>query len=983
MREAILSSDVMGRESPGWKGAPADMAERTIGSRAGKEIYLDLVARFGTDGNAQMRASEHLASLGIPGLRYLDGTSRNKGEGSHNYVIWSEEAIGEPSDGMASNPAPEPAATDEDALASNPATGQVERKMAEDARSGQPIDKLFRLPFQLLGGLDSHGRLKIGSKLHDWLSRVLTEKTPTEDGPFGWMAPILNTVRSGLIDRYDVPQDFVQRDERREAEARSVLMHAARVATDLEGLTTAEAKVLQAMLTGQEMPAGELGKLSQPIKEAIDQMGREAVEMGLISPEAYERNRGAYLHRSYLKYEVDRTALGKAIGNFLDKRRKRLMGDTLRGRGMTMERNAEAIAAALDGSLAEGDIVTVLRQKTEKGVRTKYLRGPLNGPAPVGWENLGDWRVMKSLWKKAVLWRDFTPEERAKMGEILDARYNITKTFALMAHDLATGRFLRDIAANKDWARTDLPEGASAAEAGGRYDTYADSDWVRVPDAAIPGTNDGNGKPVKRWGALAGMYVRAPIWRDLNQLREMQNPQLWGSAWQKVLTFWKTNKTARNPVVHVNNVMSNMMFMDLADIRLRDLYRGIGAWKRGEADEDYRDAMAHGAFGGGFADQELKRKVLQPILDDILAKQKVDGQDTAESRLGVLQLLSTIWDGIKKVDGKMLDAYNAEDEIFRLAFYLRRQSLGDTPEEAARAARRQFIDYDIRAPWVNMARNTVLPFIGYTYRAIPILAQAIAERPWKLAKYATMAAAANWLGYLFAPGDEDDERKVMAPAVQGNTWTGTPRMIRMPWYDADGNPVFLDVRRWIPAGDVFDMNQSEIGLPAWMQFGGPLQLAGELMLNKQAFTKQPIVDPLTDTTGEKAGKVASWAWKAMAPNAPWIPESYSWDKIGQAITGETDELGRDYSVVEATASVLGVKAAGMDVALQRRYRDREFDRVDRELDFDLSSLKRERERNKISDERFKAAVAKIVEKKRRLAVERRRVLSRSASKPKG
>ncbi len=861
-------------------------------------------------------------------------------------------------------------------LFSNPAQGPIERQMAEDARAGQPIDKLFRLPFHLFG-LDSHGRLKPGTKLYDWLTRVVAEKMPAEDGAFGWAIPIIKSVRSGLIDRYGVPADFVQRDERRESEVRSVLMHAARVAADLEGLTTAEAKVLQAMLTGQEMPAGELGKLSQPIKEAIDQMGREAVEMGLISPEAYERNRGAYLHRSYLKYEADRTPLGKAIGRFLDKRRKRLMGDTLRGRGMTMERDAGTIAAALGGSIADGDMVTVFRQKTEAGgVRTKYQRGPLNGPAPVGWENLGDWRVMGFDGKKAKLWRDFTPAEREKMGEILDARYNITKTFALMAHDLATGRFLRDIAANPEWARQDLPEGATAAEARGRYDTYSDSDWVRVPDAAIPGTNDGKGNPVKRWGALAGMYVRAPIWRDLNQLREMQNPQVWGSVWNKVLTFWKTNKTARNPVVHVNNVMSNMMFMDLADIRLRDLYRAIGAWRRGESDDDYRDAMAHGAFGGGFADQELKRKVLQPILDDILAKQKTDGQDTAEDRLSVLHLLSTIWDSIKKADGKMLDAYNAEDEIFRLAFYLRRQSLGDTPEEAARAARRQFIDYDIRAPWVNAARNTVLPFIGYTYRSIPILAQAIAERPWKLAKYATLAAAANWLGYLFAPGDEDDERKVMSPTVQGNAWTGTPRMIRMPWYDGDGNPVFLDVRRWIPAGDVFDMNQSEIGLPAWLQFGGPLQIAGELMLNKQAFTRQPIVDPLTDTTTEKAGKTVSWAWKAFMPNAPWIPESYSWDKLQQAATGATDDLGRDYSALEASASVLGIKAAGHDVDLQRRYRAMDFDRHERELDFEISALKREMSKKAISRERFDANLAKIIAKKKLLNDERRRVLSR-------
>lgn len=46
--------------------------------------------------SAQQMASEALLAVSIPGLRYLDGGSRNKGEGSHNYVIWDENAIGDP-----------------------------------------------------------------------------------------------------------------------------------------------------------------------------------------------------------------------------------------------------------------------------------------------------------------------------------------------------------------------------------------------------------------------------------------------------------------------------------------------------------------------------------------------------------------------------------------------------------------------------------------------------------------------------------------------------------------------------------------------------------------------------------------------------------------------------------------------------------------------------------------------------------------------
>lgn len=38
-------------------------------------------------------ASEAMRAAGIPGLRYLDGTSRGAGDGSRNYVIWDEGAI--------------------------------------------------------------------------------------------------------------------------------------------------------------------------------------------------------------------------------------------------------------------------------------------------------------------------------------------------------------------------------------------------------------------------------------------------------------------------------------------------------------------------------------------------------------------------------------------------------------------------------------------------------------------------------------------------------------------------------------------------------------------------------------------------------------------------------------------------------------------------------------------------------------------------
>ena len=55
----------------------------------GKRIYGTLATVLGSDRAASLALNE----AGIVGIKYLDGTSRSKGEGSYNYVIFDENAI--------------------------------------------------------------------------------------------------------------------------------------------------------------------------------------------------------------------------------------------------------------------------------------------------------------------------------------------------------------------------------------------------------------------------------------------------------------------------------------------------------------------------------------------------------------------------------------------------------------------------------------------------------------------------------------------------------------------------------------------------------------------------------------------------------------------------------------------------------------------------------------------------------------------------
>lgn len=71
-----------------------------VGSWDGSQIY-DLVAQKNTKGTGygagskfgQETASRDLRSLGIRGIKYLDGSSRGKGEGDYNYVIFDDADV--------------------------------------------------------------------------------------------------------------------------------------------------------------------------------------------------------------------------------------------------------------------------------------------------------------------------------------------------------------------------------------------------------------------------------------------------------------------------------------------------------------------------------------------------------------------------------------------------------------------------------------------------------------------------------------------------------------------------------------------------------------------------------------------------------------------------------------------------------------------------------------------------------------------------
>jgi len=230
----------------------------------------------------------------------------------------------------------------------------------------------------------------------------------------------------------------------------------------------------------------------------------------------------------------------------------------------------------------------------------------------------------------------------------------------------------------------------------------------------------------------------------------------------------------------------------------------------------------------------------------------------------------------------------------------------------------------------------------------------------------------NALGYALSGGDEDKERKVLPDERAG--WIFgflAPKLIRMPWNDAHGSPVFLDVRRFIPVGDIFDLGQTHSAIPLLPVAipGGPLAVMAELIANRSQFTGRDITKEDTDTGLEATLKVFDHVFKAMAPNIVFLPGTYAFKTVMDAGTGKTDPFGRERSIPMAVASSVGVKLAAYprDVALQSIRL--EHNAKTREIHQNIRALGRELNRNGISREEFDSKVAEQVEKLKKIAAE--------------
>ena len=694
---------------------------------------------------------------------------------------------------------------------------------------------------------------------------------------------------------------------------------AVEVAESMKAMPTDQAEmisdIIEQELVAGTVPPAELVTIATRIGAAMEAQTNELVRLGMISQEAADRWRGRYLPRFYeskLSKRVDPWMQAVMMAIRRPKSMQGIKGNNLKARGLPLE---TIDVADLPSWLADG------------------------------WE-IRDENYRAGTSDRVTVWRDYTREEREEMGEIRDARFRFVMGYMAAQKDIALGRLFEKIAADT-------------------ADTGPHPGWVKVPSTKVEETG------VNRFGKLSGMWVPKEVFDHLAKYDDTGANHELLLMYRKALGLWKESKTVLNPTAHANNVFGNVTMAHFAGVSYWDVHKYAGTVRDLVKDAPMvREARDAGLFLSTMGKDEIVQALPESLR--LLA----DMQESSLEKGG-----RRVWNALALWLRKPMGAaYAGEDLFFRYMIYRDARSRGLEPGDAVNYAADFVFEYDDLPKGAMAIRDTFLPFFSWTYKAIPAMFTTATNYPWRFAAPAVAMYAVNAAMYAVAFGEKDDdwwqkigryvtdsdfrdkvraeeksERANLPPWLKGNSFTlGLPKAIRLGMDELTGLPVFMDISRMFPAGDLLDANSNTGGVP-WLQSMTPsnpvLTTITAMFANRDMWTGRDLVDK-NDTSKEAATKRAEWAWKQFTPAIAF--GNYQLDRVldtvaraaGTEIPGmfrDHTGVGRDKLPVQPLYTIentFGIKARPYDLEQSRQIGESQKRELIRSLEYEIKRTQR-------------------------------------------
>jgi hypothetical protein len=457
---------------------------------------------------------------------------------------------------------------------------------------------------------------------------------------------------------------------------------------------------------------------------------------------------------------------------------------------------------------------------------------------------------------------DIPESVRASMGEIKEPAYPVARGIAQLTHDVETAKLFREVADNPEWASDTVKEG-----------------FVQLSGQA------------KKLGKLANKYVHPEIARDINEM--VRVPETVERVYKDLLGKWKFGKVVLNPATHVRNLIGNSIMLDQSGVDLAQqpklIARSLQEMKG--SGKFFTEAKDGGLFGNEFVGSEIVK-----LLDNF--------NQPAETVFGKMM-------NIARASGnKAAEVYQGSEKLFKLAKFISEREKGATAKEAIEEAEKWLFNYNKIAPATKFLKNSPVgsPFITYTAKAMPRLAETAMTNPMRLYKYKILFDSIENIAREKL-NISDADMKTLKRNARG-------QVVVLPFKDDAGNYQTLDLSYILPWGDIGETG-GLFGLPSRLSPSGPLKAVAEVGFNKSTFLDKPIYLK-TDPAGEKVRKSVDFLYKAFLPSfSPPVPGvtkgGYSFSKLQSALEGVPDYQGRVRSVSKVMAdTMLGLKVSPAD-----------------------------------------------------------------------